>query len=134
MNFVLDANALIAYLEDEPGAELVDDLLNNSENTCYVHAINLCEVYYGTRRVYGDQPAESALVALEATGLIVREDIDEDFWKEAGRIKADYHKVSLADCLCITLANRLGAEVVTSDHHAFDPLVKQNICKARFIR
>jgi hypothetical protein len=43
MNFVFDACALIAYLRNEPGAEVVEDLLIRYPNRCLIHAANLCE-------------------------------------------------------------------------------------------
>ena len=43
---ILDACALIAFLQDEPGAEVVEDLLEKPENQCIVHAINATEVQY----------------------------------------------------------------------------------------
>ena len=50
--------------------------------------------------------------------------MDEDFWQEAGRIKADYKRVSLADCFCVALSNRVSGEVVTSDHHEINRLLR----------
>ena len=45
MSTVIDASALIAFLRDEPGADVVENVLSAPEN-CYAHALNLCEVYY----------------------------------------------------------------------------------------
>jgi PIN domain nuclease of toxin-antitoxin system len=42
---VIDASALIAFLRDEPGADVVENLFSAPE-TCYAHALNLCEVCY----------------------------------------------------------------------------------------
>jgi predicted nucleic acid-binding protein len=43
-------------------------------------------------------------------------------------------RISLADCFCIVLAQELSGEVVTSDHHEFDPLVPLNLVPITFIR
>lgn len=43
MPSVLDACAIIAYLRDEDGADVVESALINDE--CIVHALNMCEVY-----------------------------------------------------------------------------------------
>ncbi len=134
MNYIFDANALIAYLEHEPGAEYVDSLIKDPDNTNFVHAVNFCEVYYGTRRDYGEEIAAASLMALRNVGLIICDDMDEDFWRYAGAIKADYKRVSIADCFCIALANRLDGEVVTSDRHEIEPLADAGICRVRFIR
>lgn len=132
MNLVLDANALIAYLEDEVGGSLVGSLLTDAENTCFVHSVNLCEVYYGARRGHGEEAAQQALLVLHDAGLLVREDMDDDFWQAAGRIKADYKRISLADCFCAALADRVGGEVVTADKE-FVPLADAGH-KINFIR
>ncbi|MEK7679938.1 MAG: type II toxin-antitoxin system VapC family toxin [Deltaproteobacteria bacterium] len=134
MNLVFDSNALIAYLKTEPGALVVKDLLEDQANECFIHSVNLCEVYYQTRREYGESVAQQTMQVVHATGLNVQVDMDEDFWQEAGRIKADYKRVSLADCFCVALSNRVSGEVVTSDHHEIEPLVEAGVCKVRFFR
>jgi len=134
MNLVYDSNVLIAYLEDEPGAEEVDSLLADRSNVGFVHSINLCEVFYHVRRKHGEQAAQEAYAGVQRLRLNIREDMDEDFWQAAARIKADHHRVSLADCQCIALANRIGAEMVTSDRHEIESLAEAGVCKVRFIR
>ncbi len=121
MNLVMDACALIAYLHAEPGAEIVKESLSGSFDVCLAHAINLCEVYYGIRREFGEQAAQQAVAKLRKAGLSIREDMDGQLWQAAGRIKADYRRVSLADCLCAAFANRIGGEVVTADRREFVP-------------
>ena len=44
MTYVLDASAMIAFLRDEPGAEIVAEVFVDPESHCYAHALNLCEV------------------------------------------------------------------------------------------
>ena len=36
---------MIAFLDDEPGAEVVEDLLTEPRSTCCAHILNLTEVY-----------------------------------------------------------------------------------------
>ena len=131
---IFDSNALIAYLEDETGAELVDGLLKDDDNACVVHAVNLCEAYYITRRDHGEEAAQAALAVLRGARLSIQRDMDDEFCQDAGRIKADYRRVSLADCFCAALANRLNGEVVTADRHEFEPLADAKVCLVRFIR
>jgi predicted nucleic acid-binding protein len=134
MNCILDSNAMIAYLRDEAGADVVEGLLLDPGNSCYAHAINLCEVYYDAVRIGGDADAQAALQTLANLRIIFREDIDAAFWQDAGRLKADHRRVALADCFCMALARRLNAELVTSDHREFDPLVALGLCQIHFIR
>jgi len=57
--FVLDACAFIALLEDEPGAERVEALLQEPANRCLIHAISACEVYYDLQRRGNTADADS---------------------------------------------------------------------------
>src|SRR5687767_4667219 len=100
---VFDASALTAVLTDEPGADVVRGLLTTPGNSFFAHAMNLCEVFYGFRRSAGEAAAQAALNTLSGLQIGCREDLDLGFWQDAGRIKADYRRVSLADCLCIAL-------------------------------
>lgn len=52
MIYVLDANAMIAVLNDEAGADIVEGLLIKDDTTAYAHAVNVCEVFlsYPARR------------------------------------------------------------------------------------
>jgi len=57
---VIDASALIAFLRDEPGADVVENVLSAPEK-CYAHALNLCEVYYDFFRASNQDAAEAAI-------------------------------------------------------------------------
>jgi len=134
MNMIFDACALIAYLRDETGAETVETLLLDKSNTGYAHAINLCEVFYDFRRESGESAAQQAIQKLLSIGLITRNTMDNPFWQQAGRCTSELRRVSLADCFCITLAQRLEGFVVTADHHEFDIVAEKNIVPVKFIR
>ena len=131
---MLDASALIAYLRGETGADAVEALLADNAEPCMAHAVNLCEVYYRAIRLSGEGAAASMIEDLKNMGLIVREDLDEWFWRTVGKHKADMRSVPLADCFVVTLANRTDAEAVTADHPDFDPISVQGLCRVRFIR
>ncbi len=132
---VLDACALIALLRNEPGGEEVRSLLADDESRCFIHAVNLCEVYYDCLRNYDEVRADQMLDDLTVCGLSLRDDVDTGFWKKTGHLKA-CGRISLADAFAVTLAEREQAILVTSDHHEFDPLLASGslpIC-VRFIR
>jgi len=63
-----------------------------------------------------------------------RSDIDEDFWKDVGRIKAEVARISIADCFAVALARRAGLPVLTSDHHEFDKMLERGLCGVQFLR
>lgn len=133
MNYAMDAGALIAFLDDEPGAETVEDALTEPGSMCHVHVFNLAEVYYIYFRRGGVAMAEDAVQSLLDIGIRVEEFADTAFWKDAATFKGR-HALSLPDAFCLALARRLGGTVVTTDHAEFDPIVSLNYCPIRFIR
>jgi PIN domain nuclease of toxin-antitoxin system len=133
MAIVLDACAVIAFLRDEEGADVVESALLGSE--CVIHAVNLCEVYKDCLvRDESRQQADEMVNDLHSVGLVSREDMDSAFWKHAADLKATHRRISLADCFALTLAHRLGSPLLSSDHHEFDPIVDAGICPITFIR
>lgn len=129
---VLDACAIIAYLRDEAGADVVETALNNDE--CIVHALNMCEVYKDClARGENKQKADQLLLDLQSIGLNSCEEMDEELWKNAALLKSK-HKMSLADCFALSLAARKNGKLLTSDHHELDSLVDKGICAIEFIR
>jgi PIN domain nuclease of toxin-antitoxin system len=130
---VLDACAIIAFLRGEKGAEIVETLLLEEPRFCQIHAINLCEVFYDFLKVADEDTAQRAIADIIATGIEVREDMDQEFWMQAGRYKATL-RISLADAFALALASRADAELLTSDHQEFDPVARQGLLAIRFIR
>ena len=105
---------MIAYLRNEPGAEMVEDALTAPGSQCFAHAINLCEVFYDFFRSAGGAEAVNAIADLWLVGITERNDFDRDFWMAAGRLKGTHHRISLADCCGLTFAKRLGAQFLVS--------------------
>ncbi len=131
---IFDACALIALSEKEEGAEMIASFLADGENTCFVHSINLCEVYYQMYREKSKSDAIAIIQGFLDLGIFLRDDMDMEFLQHAGELKAVHKKVSLADCFAIALAKRLEAELVTSDHHELDALAQQGVCRISFFR
>ena len=104
--YIIDACALIALLNREPGYDVVLSILKDAENgkaTVFMHAVNLCEVYYDCLRQSGEKTADSLLKTIGAMPLKIVDRIDNKLLKETGRIKAT-EKVSLADAFAAALA------------------------------
>lgn len=133
MNCVLDACAMIALLKGEPGEDVVWSHLLDPNNTVYAHSLNLCEVYYHFHRNVGEAAADGAVEDLRYLGVVERDDFDEAFWKEAGKLKAGGN-IALPDCIAVALTNRMGGTVLTSDHGEFDPVAAAGVCPVTFIR
>src|SRR3984957_14232065 len=105
MNVVLDSSAIIAFLRGEPGSEVVERYLGPKSDNLYVHALNLCEVYYDFMRAAGEDSAENAVQDILLLGVRERNDMASDFWRAVGKLKAQYRRVSLADCCALALAS-----------------------------
>jgi PIN domain nuclease of toxin-antitoxin system len=129
MRYVFDASAAIAYLRNEAGCLVVRDILAEPGNVFMMHAANLCELYYDFTRAGGVDCGELAVADFMRLGVVARDDMDFDFWKSAGRLKA-LGRISLADTFAVTLASREDATIVTSDHHEFDPFIAAGIMPA----
>jgi len=132
--FVFDACALIAILEDEPGAEVVEELLQEPANRCLIHAVSACEVYYDLCRRGNTEDADTLEALFAEYGLELLEALPSDLWRIAGKLKAEWRRVSLADCFALALAIREEGALVTSDHHELDVIAKAGVCPLRFIR
>jgi predicted nucleic acid-binding protein len=133
VSYVLDACAMIAYLNGEPGAPIVDRMLKDTQRECFAHSINLCEVYYDALREFDEATAGQAIIDLIDAGVVERDEMDGDLWREAGKIKSR-GRISIADAFCAALAQRVGGEAVTSDRREFEPLAAAGVCDVLFIR
>ena len=133
MPAVMDACAIIAYLRDEPGAEIVEEALLNE--TCFIHALNLCEVYR-ICLVRGEPIviADALLADLAELGLVSREDMDPELWKHAAVLKGEIRNIPYGDCFALALTQRLNGVLYTSDHNDFDRAVATGKHTVKFIR
>jgi hypothetical protein len=91
VNYVLDAGPMIAFLDDEPGAAVVEQVLTEPGSTGYAHLFNLTEIYYIYFRRGEAVMAEDALQPLMGASIVVRDDHDTTFWKEAATFKRSCH-------------------------------------------
>jgi predicted nucleic acid-binding protein len=115
---LLDANALIALLLDEPAAAEVADLIRRPDSA--IPAPCVAEVLDRLMRRHQISPREfqervSPLLEESLLGLT----IEIGTAQRAGEIRADHYKregaaLSLADCLLLASAGR-GDEIATAD-------------------
>ena len=92
--FVLDACAVIAFFNDEDGADKVEQLLwqgDRPPNRLFMHEINLLEIFYGVYRDESKELAEQAYVKVLNLPIKVVKGLTKTVFKEAGRLKAIYH-------------------------------------------
>jgi predicted nucleic acid-binding protein len=98
-----------------------------------IHAVNLCEVFYDFLDRSDEDAAAAAIETIRSIGAIVREDMDEAFWQQAGRFKVRF-RLPLADAFALSLADRFGTERVTSDRGHFEQVAQAGACRVVFIR
>jgi PIN domain nuclease of toxin-antitoxin system len=127
MNYVLDACAVLAYLNDEEGADVVEALLNRKttgEISLSMSIVNLLEVYYNELR---DKDAEIAQVVLDMVqhySITVIDRISGFIFREASRLKVA-HKMSLADAIGLATRAELSGTFVSSDHSELENVEKR---------
>lgn len=108
MSSVLDASALLAWLQQEPGADVVDEHLFNG----IVSSVNWSEVLQKTQQ--HDRDAYETAALLEALGVTVADATKEDGELAAALWDAT-RPLSLADRFCLALGSRLDLRVVTAE-------------------
>lgn len=115
-NCVLDASALLAFLRDEPGADVVERAL---EAGAAISAANWAEVLSKTAEV-GEDPDVLA-GRLQREGLLGDAlqvvSLDEADGPEIARLRLATRErgLSLADRACLALAQRLALPALTAD-------------------
>ena len=130
---VLDACALIAFFNDEPGADLVAEVLHVVP-VVEMAAINLLEIAYdAVRRSGQSHSARDVLETVSKLPISIRRDIDDDVLEMAAGFKARF-RISLADSIALALAAVCDAPLVTCDHHEFDAIESSGIRRFLWIR
>ena len=113
---VLDAFALMAFLQDEPGAQLVEDLILQAQIgkiNLSVCVVNLGEVWYSISRAVSVTVAERYIQQIQGMPIEVA-DVDWSLTRQAAMYKAKGN-ISYADCFAAALAKRQHGAVVTGD-------------------
>ena len=114
--YVLDSNALVAFFEDRPGAEKVEELLataSEAKRSLLMSVVNWGEVYYSIWRSRGEDAANEKLQEISQLPIAVI-DVDMPTAKVAARFKAEC-KLPYADCFAAALAQQRKSAVVTAD-------------------
>ncbi len=126
-NRVLDSWALIAFFEDEPAADAVEEILAQGageKHRLFLTALNWAEVYYSTMREVSQAVAEQHAQVIAGLPIdIVGTGDDLKLARQAAIYKATY-RLSLADAFAAALAKEKKAELVTGDPE-FKPLEKE---------
>ena len=120
--YVLDSWAVIAYLEDEPSAEQVEELIataHEEQIPIYMSVVNVGEVWYTLAREVSEEEANAGVKMLSDLRILF-ENVDWELTQEAARFKSQ-NKMSFADAFAAALAKVKKADLVTGDNE-FKPL------------
>lgn len=113
---LFDSHALLRFLQKETGHEQVARLLDHAHRTKtkkFICAINLGEIIYITKRIFGDQKKIEVLAHIERLGFTVLP-VPNNLVFQAAEFKAEY-SISYADCFALASAIDHKANIVTGD-------------------
>ena len=117
-NRVLDSWALIAFFEDEPAADAVEEIIDQANRDRYrlfLTTVNWAEVYYNTMREVSRDAAEAHAQTIASLPIdVIGIGDDLKLTRQAAIYKATY-RISLADAFAAALAKEKKAELVTGD-------------------
>jgi len=119
---VLDSYALMAFFEDEPGADFVRGLIQKaveSDTNLLMSVVNLGEVWYSIARTNSPEIADQYVHEIKGMGIEIV-DADWTLTHQAAAFKVNGN-ISYADCFAAALAKIRKAELVTGDKE-FKPL------------
>ncbi len=107
---VIDASALLALLNDEPGADVVAEALPEG----VISAVNLSEVV--AKLCAAGMPEKAIHQALQPLGIEIVP-FDEEQAYQAGLLRTSTQDfgISLGDRACLSLAKKLGIDALTAD-------------------
>jgi predicted nucleic acid-binding protein len=114
--YLFDSHALLAFFQNEEGAEIVAEILQRAVKKGLdrlICVINLGEIVYVTKRRFGDSKKLEVLARVHQLGLKVLP-VAENLVCKAAEIKAQY-PISYADCFALACAMEHSAKVVTGD-------------------
>ncbi len=130
---IFDSYALIALFRQEPGYELVRDLLvkiANDESEGFITAVNVGEIYYMMTRKSNTKHAETAIAAIRQMPIQII-DPDLKLCLEAAGIKAR-HSLSYADAFAAALTINEKGLLITGDKE-FEGLVGEAGFKVKYV-
>lgn len=113
---VLDSHALMAFFQDEPGADFVRGLIHKAMETdtnLLMSIVNLGEVWYAIARTNSPEIADQYINEIKGMGIEIV-DADWALTRQAAVFKSGGN-ISYADCFAAALAKVKKAELVTGD-------------------
>ena len=110
VEYVLDASALLAYLNSEPGGETVESKLT----TCAISSVNLCEVFQASvKRGVDIEGLQSDLIGLHFR--VIKFDVMDSYYAASLWSQTAGLGLSLGDRACLSLARQEEVPALTAD-------------------
>jgi predicted nucleic acid-binding protein len=114
--FIFDTSALLAYLNNEGGSALIEEILKKAERKdadVFITSMDVAEIYHIVLKEEGREKALKAIVLIknlpiESVGL------DESLLMAAGEIRVQF-PLTLGDALVVAVAKSKDAKIITSD-------------------
>lgn len=114
--YILDSYAMIAFFEDEIGADRVAKILNeivHKKAKGLMSVINWGEIYYNTMREAGEFVAKDIINRFDQYPIQLI-DADKSQTLEAAKLKGK-HRIAYADCFAAALSKKYKGTLVTGD-------------------
>lgn len=114
--YLLDSFAVLAWLQNENGAQFVEDLLYRARDNkveVILNIINLGEIYYHCSRVTDIKSANNIIDTIKLLPLKILP-CPNDLVFEAAGLKAQY-PIAYADAFALATAIREKAYIITGD-------------------
>ena len=117
--YVFDSSALIAFFNDEKGAEKVEKILLQKNNYSLISIINVFEICYDAARRSCYDDGIQMFEEIKQLPIKIIFEITQNVMEKAVYFKTNF-KVSVADSIALGLTKENEACIITSDHHEFD--------------
>ncbi len=134
--FILDSSALLAFLSNEKGANIVSNYIKNAADNkieLLLHSINCLEIFYKTYKKGGKKKSLEVLSIIQKLPILIIEEFNIETLKIAGEIKGKY-KLSLTDSAAISLSKIKKGILLTTDHHEMEIIKKNKIIDIKWVR
>ncbi len=133
--YLIDACALIAYLNNEKGGDVVQRILREAalgKSLICMHKINFLEAYYDHKRNPA-APKKDFYEIIDGYPIRLVDNLDKGIFNQIVFLKSNF-RISLADSFVLATAITHNATIITSDHHEMDVVEKSGLIKFLWIR
>lgn len=133
VQYVLDSSAILCFLRDEAGADVIEPLLMDADAHHFLHAINWVEIRYLEQR--GQLPEDNPFRQfIETVGVEISTEISPTYLERVAFLKAHNPPIALGDCFAAALAQTLGAMLITTDRGELQKIADKKECAILFLR